>query len=278
VQLLYVGADLSALALLNESCGPSDDDVREFMSGNICRCGAYRNIVAAIKRVRRANSLILHRRDTLLERNVHPTIRRHCAATTANLAWRARDGNDWRDAACRSILPVMESPDLDPPIRVGAAPDGSVTYLVDLPPEALPPVTRRDLERAWYAARRAALAEEWGTVRIFRFLRPDGEHSDLVLADRDASCWAGALDAIYGMGTRQGLSLCLRLLALIDLLAQSPWAVPLLRLARDGAEPDPALLYAAATEPLTPDARFDQSGFRARLARYTSQRLTGASA
>ena len=127
------------------------------------------------------------------------------------------------------------------PIRVGAAPDGSLTYLVDLPPEALPPVTRRDLERAWYAARRAALAEQWGAVRVFRFLRADGAHSDLVLADRDASCWAGALDAIYGIGTRQGLSLCLRLLALIDLLAHSPWAVPLLRLARDGAEPDPAL-------------------------------------
>ena len=172
----------------------------------------------------------------------------------------------------------MEPPEQNPPIRVGAAPDGSLTYLVDLPPEALPPVTRRDLERAWYAARHAALAEQWGAVRVFRFLRADGEHSDLVLADRDASCWAGALDAIYGMGTRQGLSLCLRLLALIDLLANSPWAVPLLRLARDGAEPDPALLHAAATEPLTNEARFDQTGFRARLARYTSQRLTGASA
>jgi hypothetical protein len=172
----------------------------------------------------------------------------------------------------------MESQDDTRPIRVGAAPDGSLTYLVDLPPEALPPVTRRDLERAWYAARRAALAEQWGAVRVFRFLRADGGHSDLVLADRDASCWAAALDAIYGIGTRQGLSLCLRLLALIDLLAQSPWAVPLVRLARDGAEPDPALLHAAATEPLTHDARFDQTGFRTRLARYTAQRLTGASA
>ena len=41
---------------------------------------------------------------------------------------------------------------------------------------------------------------------------------------------------------------------------------------------DPALLHAAATEPLTHEARFDQTGFRARLARYTAQRLTGASA
>jgi len=176
----------------------------------------------------------------------------------------------------------MEPRDLNPPIHVGAAPDGSLTYLVDMPPESLPPVTRRDLERAWYAARRAALAEQWGAVRVFRFRQADGGHSDLVLADRDASCWAAALDAIYGMGTRRGLSLCLRLLALIDLLAQSPWAVPLVRLARDGAEPDPALLLAAATEPLTHEARFDQTGFRARVARYTaprnsSPRLTGAS-
>ena len=51
-----------------------------------------------------------------------------------------------------------------------------------------------------------------------------------------------------------------------------------LPLARDGAEPDAALLQAAATEPLTREARFDQAEFRARLDRYTSQRLTGASA
>jgi xanthine dehydrogenase YagT iron-sulfur-binding subunit len=46
------GQIMSAVALLNEPCGPSDDDVREFMSGNICRCGAYPNIIAAIQRVR----------------------------------------------------------------------------------------------------------------------------------------------------------------------------------------------------------------------------------
>ncbi len=48
------GQIMSAVALLNEPCGPSDDDVREFMSGNICRCGAYPNIVAAVQQVRRA--------------------------------------------------------------------------------------------------------------------------------------------------------------------------------------------------------------------------------
>jgi xanthine dehydrogenase YagT iron-sulfur-binding subunit len=44
---------MSAVALLDEPWGPGDADVREAMSGNICRCGAYPNIVAAIQRVRR---------------------------------------------------------------------------------------------------------------------------------------------------------------------------------------------------------------------------------
>ncbi|MEI2414768.1 2Fe-2S iron-sulfur cluster-binding protein [Orrella sp. JC864] len=47
------GQIMSGVALLGEPCGPADADVREAMSGNICRCGAYRNIVAAIQDVRR---------------------------------------------------------------------------------------------------------------------------------------------------------------------------------------------------------------------------------
>ena len=43
------GQIMSAAALLNEPCGPEDDDIRECMSGNICRCCAYPNIVAAVK-------------------------------------------------------------------------------------------------------------------------------------------------------------------------------------------------------------------------------------
>ncbi|HYZ63192.1 MAG TPA: (2Fe-2S)-binding protein [Acetobacteraceae bacterium] len=46
------GQIMSALALLSEPCGPTDEDVREYMSGNICRCSAYANIVAAIQHVR----------------------------------------------------------------------------------------------------------------------------------------------------------------------------------------------------------------------------------
>jgi xanthine dehydrogenase YagT iron-sulfur-binding subunit len=46
------GQIMSAVALLQEACGPSDAEVRELMSGNICRCGAYSNILAAIQQVR----------------------------------------------------------------------------------------------------------------------------------------------------------------------------------------------------------------------------------
>ncbi|NUP55252.1 MAG: (2Fe-2S)-binding protein [Gemmatimonadaceae bacterium] len=46
------GQLMSATALLTEPCGPTDADVKECMSGNICRCGAYPGIVAAIQDVR----------------------------------------------------------------------------------------------------------------------------------------------------------------------------------------------------------------------------------
>jgi xanthine dehydrogenase YagT iron-sulfur-binding subunit len=48
------GQIMSAVALLKEPCGPDDAAVKELMSGNICRCGAYPNIVAAIQHVRKS--------------------------------------------------------------------------------------------------------------------------------------------------------------------------------------------------------------------------------
>ena len=46
------GQIMSAVALLREPIGPRDADVREAMSGNLCRCGAYKNICAAIQSTR----------------------------------------------------------------------------------------------------------------------------------------------------------------------------------------------------------------------------------
>jgi xanthine dehydrogenase YagT iron-sulfur-binding subunit len=47
------GQIMSAVALLKEPVGPTDNDVKNAMYGNICRCGAYPNIVAAVQHVRK---------------------------------------------------------------------------------------------------------------------------------------------------------------------------------------------------------------------------------
>ncbi len=47
------GQIMSAVALLGEGRAGSDEEIREFMSGNLCRCGAYPNIVAAIREAAR---------------------------------------------------------------------------------------------------------------------------------------------------------------------------------------------------------------------------------
>jgi xanthine dehydrogenase YagT iron-sulfur-binding subunit len=46
------GQICSAVGLLSEGYAKTDDEVRELMSGNICRCGAYPNIVAAVQDAR----------------------------------------------------------------------------------------------------------------------------------------------------------------------------------------------------------------------------------
>jgi len=44
------GFILTTVALLNENPNPGDDEIREYLSGNLCRCGSYRNILLAVKR------------------------------------------------------------------------------------------------------------------------------------------------------------------------------------------------------------------------------------
>ncbi|RAK51381.1 (2Fe-2S)-binding protein [Phenylobacterium deserti] len=43
------GQIMSAVALIQEGRATSDEEIREHMSGNLCRCGAYTNIVAAVR-------------------------------------------------------------------------------------------------------------------------------------------------------------------------------------------------------------------------------------
>jgi xanthine dehydrogenase YagT iron-sulfur-binding subunit len=47
------GQIMSAVALIKEGHAGSDPEIREWMSGNICRCGAYPNIVAAVRQAAR---------------------------------------------------------------------------------------------------------------------------------------------------------------------------------------------------------------------------------
>jgi xanthine dehydrogenase YagT iron-sulfur-binding subunit len=43
------GQIMSAVACIREGHAASDDEIREYMSGNLCRCGAYPHIVAAVR-------------------------------------------------------------------------------------------------------------------------------------------------------------------------------------------------------------------------------------
>ena len=159
----------------------------------------------------------------------------------------------------------MNAPPSPSGIRTRETADGTLTYLVAMPPEALPAVRPRDIEAAWCRARGAALGEQWGDPRIFHFLRADGSRIDLALTDPDAACWASAADRVAGLTTVYGLSLCLRLLALVALLARAAWARAYFKLDRDGARLDAGLLATAAGVPLTPEAGFDPDSFHARL-------------
>lgn len=49
------GQIMSAVALLHEGKAKTRDEIREWMSGNLCRCGAYPNIVDAIEATMRHN-------------------------------------------------------------------------------------------------------------------------------------------------------------------------------------------------------------------------------
>ncbi len=46
------GQIMSAVAMVQEGHAGSDEEIREYMSGNLCRCAAYPNIVAAVKQAK----------------------------------------------------------------------------------------------------------------------------------------------------------------------------------------------------------------------------------
>ena len=104
-------------------------------------------------------------------------------------------------------------------IRVAEDASGALAYAVPHPPESLPAVRPEALLAAWRAARDGAAAGRWGPPRTLVFRRPDGEATVLAIADADACCWAEAVDRGADLSTRAGLALCLRLLALVEVMA-----------------------------------------------------------
>lgn len=52
------GQIMSGIACVREGHANSEDEIRQYMSGNICRCGAYPNIVDAIMEVKQKGGTI----------------------------------------------------------------------------------------------------------------------------------------------------------------------------------------------------------------------------
>ncbi len=51
------GQIMSAIACVREGHASNDNEIREYMSGNLCRCAAYPNIVAAVRQAARATEM-----------------------------------------------------------------------------------------------------------------------------------------------------------------------------------------------------------------------------
>lgn len=151
-------------------------------------------------------------------------------------------------------------------IRVARTEAGAIAYLVPVPPDSLPPVSPGDLLRAWTVARRGAVRRQWGAPRFLRFAQPGGrEPTEIAIADPDAGAWTEAIERAFGLETLTGLSLCLRLLALVEVLTRAAQLEPFFDVTPAGVDLHPSLLAAAAALPLDAAARFDEAALLKRL-------------
>jgi hypothetical protein len=155
----------------------------------------------------------------------------------------------------------------DPDIRVAEDAAGGLAYAISCPPGKLPAVPPEALLAAWDAARAGAAAGRWGPPRTLAFAGGDAGPTVLAITDRDARCWAEAVDRLADLATPRGLALCLRLLGLIDLLARARWLGAMFDVTAAGVDLHPALLRAAASQPLDAGARFDAEALRGLLSR-----------
>lgn len=153
-----------------------------------------------------------------------------------------------------------------------------ILHHFDMRPEDLPPISPLDLRKAWRAAHEAAetgLALEPSDMKGVSFRHSSGPESRFLFSDLDAACWAAAIGRICDLRTVAGISLLFRLLALIELMSKADWLRPYFSLRRkDEAILAPALLAAAAREPLSSTAGFDTRAFKIALGLNPSQHIT----
>jgi hypothetical protein len=155
-----------------------------------------------------------------------------------------------------------------PLIERVTGPDGATLHLVPIAPERLPKVAVRDLERAWHDAHRhahhAAKQQKSAPRRAFRF----ATGAAITLTDDDARLWASAIDQSSDLSTAHGISVCLRLLGLIALIAAAEWCSPHVQFRGDGCPVDARLLKAAALATLNPDGALDPIAVQNLLLRH----------
>ncbi|MDB5415744.1 MAG: hypothetical protein JWR10_4079 [Rubritepida sp.] len=148
-------------------------------------------------------------------------------------------------------------------VTTSLLPSGALRHEIGVAAEALPAVPPAALEIAWEVAHASAKAGIWGPARLLAFA--DGV--EIALTDADAACWAEAMSRHAGLDSLPSLALCLRLLALVEVLGRAAWLRGLFTITAQGAEFDPALLAAAARAPLDATGRFEDAPLRAMLAR-----------
>jgi hypothetical protein len=149
--------------------------------------------------------------------------------------------------------------------EIGAG--GEVVHRLARPPSALPSVTKRDLEQAWELAQTVDTPAPPARKFSFATVPP----VELWVQDKDAAAWVAAVEGCVGLGTPHGVSVCLRLLGLVALMAEARWAQAWFVLGRGGAEIRSELLQAAALAPLNESGGFDETTLRALLPLASTQ-------
>ena len=146
---------------------------------------------------------------------------------------------------------------------------GRITILVTCPIQDLPAVRPAELKQAWDTASvavRQGLRLTDNDPYGLAFKDRSGQSVDLIFHDSDAHLWAVAIHRAFDLSTIKGLSLCLRMLALYQLMAGQSWARCCFKV--DKNRPitiENRLLREAALTNLTETGGFDQAALKRQI-------------